>query len=100
MKGELRDLDECLSTLAKELANNKKITEEKELEQKRLTFKLQQLEKEDKEAGGTVARMEQEYPWIEKERAHFGKPGTDFDFEANDYTQCKERFTKLNAQQS
>merc|ERR550537_1198538 len=100
MKGELRDLDESLSTLSKELADNKKMTEEKELEQRRLTHKLQQLEKEDKEAGGTVARMEQEYPWIEKDRAHFGKKGTDFDFEANDYQQCKERFTKLTNQQS
>merc|ERR550537_1038078 len=100
MKGELRDLDESLSTLSKELADNKKMTEEKELEQRRLTHKLQQLEKEDKEAGGTVARMEQEFPWIEKDRAHFGKPGTDFDFEANNYPESKERFTKLTNQQS
>jgi structural maintenance of chromosome 2 len=44
--------------------------------------------------------MEQEYPWIETDRAHFGKRGTDFDFEANDYQQCKERFTKLSNQQN
>jgi len=100
MKSELRDLDENLSTLSKELSDNKKMTEEKELEQKRLNFKLQQLEKEDKEAGGTVEKMEQEYAWIEKDRAHFGKPGTDYDFEAQDYTQCKERFGKLATQQS
>jgi len=100
MKNELRDLDENLSALSKELSDNKKITEEKELEQKRLNFKLQQLEKEDKEAGGTVERMEQEYAWIEKDRAHFGKPGTDYDFEANDYAQSKERFGKLATQQS
>jgi len=100
MKGELRDHDEALSTLAKELADNKKVSEEKELEQRRLTHKLQTLEKEDKEAGGTVARMEQEYPWIATDRAHFGKRGTDFDFEANDYQQCKERFTKLSNQQN
>merc|ERR1719359_2818800 len=100
MKNELRALDENLSTLTKELADNKKMTEEKELEQRRLTHKIQLLEKEDKEAGGTVARMEQEYPWIEKDGPHFGKPGTDFDFEANDYQQCKERFTKLTSQQS
>merc|ERR1719316_840066 len=99
-KGEMRELDECLSTLSKELADNKKLTEEKELEQRRLTHKIQQLEKEDKEAGGNVSRMEQEYPWIEKERPHFGKPGTDFDFEAHDYQQSKERFTKLTQQQS
>jgi structural maintenance of chromosome 2 len=100
MKGELRALDETLSTLSKELADNKKLTEEKELEQKRLNHKLQLLEKEDKEAGGTVARMEQEYPWIETDKAHFGKPGTDYDFQAHDYQQCKERCTKLNQQQS
>merc|ERR1719378_923440 len=99
-KGEIRDLDEALSTLSKELADNKKLTEEKELEQRRLTHKLQQLEKEDKEAGGTVERMEQEYPWIATDRQHFGKKGTDYDFEANDYQQCKDRFTKITSQQN
>merc|ERR1719183_3146777 len=100
MKSELRQLDEVLSTLAKELADNKRLSEEKELEQRRITHKIQQLEKEDKEAGGNVSRMEQEYPWIETDRAHFGKPGTDFDFEAHDYQQSKDRFTKLSNQQS
>merc|ERR1719450_1494309 len=100
MKGELRALDEDLSSLSKELADNKKVTEEKELEQKRLNHKLQQLEKEDKEAGGTVARMEQEYPWIQTECQHFGKKGTDYDFAANDYQQSKERYTKISTQQS
>merc|ERR1719162_1650178 len=100
MKSELRELDDTLGTMSKELADNKKVSEEKELEQRRLTHKMQQLEKEDKEAGGAVARMEQEFPWIEKDRAHFGKPGTDFDFEANNYPESKERFTKLSNQQS
>jgi structural maintenance of chromosome 2 len=100
MKGEMRELDESLGLLSKELADNKRQQEEKELEHKRITHKMQQLEKEDKEAGGTVARMEQEYPWIEKDRAHFGKPGTDFDFKANNYQECKERFSKLSNQQS
>merc|ERR1719377_423011 len=76
------------------------MTEEKELEQRRLTHKLQQLEKEDKEAGGTVARMEQEYPWMQTESQHFGKKGTDYDFKANDYQQSKERYTKISSQQS
>merc|ERR1719453_2401025 len=98
MKNELRELDDTLGALSKELSENKKVTEEKELEQRRLTHKMQQLEKEDKEAGGTVARMEQEFPWIEKDRAHFGKPG--IDFEANNYPESKERFTKLTNQQS
>merc|ERR1711972_43598 len=100
LKGEMTKLDETLNLLAKELSDNKRQQEEKELEHKRVVHKMQQLEKEDAEAGGAVDRMEQEHPWIEKDKAHFGKPGTDFDFKANNYQECKERFTKLSNQQS
>jgi len=68
-------------------------------EEKKLSNKVQQLQKDDQEAHKVVARMEQQYPWIEKERHFFGKAGTDFDFEANSYPQNKGRLDELNAQQ-
>merc|ERR1719331_1089702 len=38
-------------------------------------------------------------PWIEREKAFFGKPGTDFDFEQASYPDSKNRLTELNQQQ-
>jgi structural maintenance of chromosome 2 len=97
---DMKEMDQTLSSLSKELADNKRQQEEKELEHKRIVHKMQQLEKEDAEAGGTVAKMEQEFPWIETEKGHFGKPGTDYDFKANNYQECKDRYTKLHQQQN
>lgn len=99
MRVELQNLDESLGQLAEELSGNKQKREEKELEQKRVTHKIQQLQKDDKESHVVVARMEKEHPWIQKEQALFGKKGTDFDFQGNHYQQNKGRLEKLNSEQ-
>mmetsp|Transcript_26122 Transcript_26122/g.75411 ORF Transcript_26122/g.75411 Transcript_26122/m.75411 type:complete len:1203 (-) Transcript_26122:61-3669(-) len=99
LRGELRNLDESLSSLATEHATNREQREEKEREQKRLNHKLQQLQKDDKEAHVVVARMEKQHAWIEKEKHFFGKTGTDFDFEANNYQENKTRMDELGTQQ-
>merc|ERR1719221_1578579 len=65
-----------------------------------MSHKIQQLQKDDKEAHVVVARMEKQHPWIEKEKAFFGKTGTDFDFQANDYKSNKGRLNKLEKQQN
>jgi len=99
LRGELKSLDELLGSLATELTANRQQREEKELEQKRLSHKVQQLQKDDKEAHVVVARMEKQHAWIEKEKAFFGKAGTDFDFEANSYQDNKTRLDDLGGQQ-
>jgi len=92
-------LDKALSALDAELRANKTEREDKELEQKRISHKIQQLQKDDKEATVVVARMEKQHPWIEKEKGFFGKKGTDFDFEANSYQDNKGRLDELASQQ-
>eukprot|EP00928_Gymnodinium_smaydae_P079949 TRINITY_DN63775_c0_g1_i1.p1 TRINITY_DN63775_c0_g1~~TRINITY_DN63775_c0_g1_i1.p1 ORF type:complete len:1208 (-),score=384.26 TRINITY_DN63775_c0_g1_i1:110-3733(-) len=99
LRNELKSLDDALGKLAQELSNGKQQREEKELELKRVAHKLQQLQKDDKEAQVIAARMEKQYPWIEKEKSFFGKAGTDFDFEANSYKNNKSRLDELSAKQ-
>lgn len=99
LRGDLKNLDEVLNNLATELTSNRQQREEKELEQKRLSHKLQQLQKDDKEAHVVVARMEKQHAWIEKEKSFFGKAGTDFDFEANNYQENRGRLDDLGGQQ-
>merc|ERR1719401_438955 len=100
MRSHLKELDESLAGLATESTSNRQQREEKELEQKRVRHKIEQLQKDDKEAGNVVLRMEQQHPWIEKEKGFFGKKGTDFDFEANNYQEDKQRLIDLEKQQS
>jgi len=99
MREELKNLDETLGKLSTELTSCRQQREEKELEQKRLNHKMQQLTKDDKEAHVVVGRMEKQHAWIEKEKAFFGKAGTDFDFEANNYQENKARLDEMGAQQ-
>mmetsp|Transcript_798 Transcript_798/g.2239 ORF Transcript_798/g.2239 Transcript_798/m.2239 type:complete len:1225 (-) Transcript_798:393-4067(-) len=98
LRTELRQLDKVLDDLGTELTANRQEKEGKELEHKRLSHKIQQLQKDDKEAHVVVARMEKQHPWIEKEKAFFGKKGTDFDFEANSYQESKGSYDKLAGQ--
>merc|ERR1719401_2378960 len=100
MRSHLKELDESLASLATESSTNRQQREEKELEQKRVRHKMEQLQKDDKEAGNVVLRMEKEHPWIEKEKNFFGKKGTDFDFEANNYGENKKRLDELEKQQN
>lgn len=99
LRSELRQLDELLNNLSTELATNRSQREEKELEQKRTSHKVQQLQKDDKESLNVVARMEKQHAWIEKEKSFFGKTGTDFDFEANNYQENKSKLDDLTTQQ-
>jgi len=100
MRGHLKELDESIAGLAAESSANRQQREEQELEQKKRRHKIEQLQKDDKEAGNVVLRMEKEHPWIEKDKNIFGKKGTDFDFEANDYGENKKRCDELEKQQN
>merc|ERR1712137_350298 len=99
MGGELKQLDVALGDLGEELNQKRQQREEKVLEEKKVSNKVQQLQKDDQEAHKIVARMEQQHSWIEKERHFFGKAGTDFDFEANSYPDNKARLDELMSQQ-
>lgn len=99
LRVELENADESLAKLSEEITQNKQKREEQELEQKRVTHKIQQLQKDDKESHVVVARMEKEHPWIQKEQALFGKKGTDFDFQGGRYQENKDRLEKLTTEQ-
>lgn len=45
---------------------------------------IEACKKAARESGERQAKLEREYPWIVSERAHFGKPGTDYDFAGTD----------------
>ncbi|CAN0412358.1 unnamed protein product, partial [Hapterophycus canaliculatus] len=70
-----------------------------ELDLKKLTSKLKEFADERRRAKQAVSRMVADHPWIEQDKVHFGKPQSDFDFEAHNPVAAKERLKSLEEEQ-
>jgi len=99
MRAELVQADEQLASLTQELKEGRRIKEEKELELKKVGHRIAQFHKDHKETNSAVANMEKQHAWIIKEKDFFGKPGTDFDFENNNYSANKKRLESIKEEQ-
>jgi len=99
MRAELVQADEQLAALSQELKEGRRIKEEKELELKKVGHRISQFHKDHKETNSAVASMEKQHAWITKEKEFFGKPGTDFDFENNNYSANKKRLETIKEEQ-
>jgi hypothetical protein len=64
-----------------------------------LQHKLQQWEKNCKEAGKLVTALIKQFPWIEAEKHNFGVSGTDYDFDKTDVKASKQRLAVLKSEQ-
>merc|ERR1712093_151500 len=91
--------DEALQGLMNELQQIQKTKEDNDLESKKNSHKITQFHKDHKEAKVVVEKMEKEHPWIPKEKAFFGRTGTDFDFEKMEYKSSKERLDRISDEQ-
>jgi len=78
-----------------ELKKQEKVKDDAELELKKVTIQLTRFDEEQQTAKNAVATLERECPWILQERAFFNKPGTDYDFQANDYDTTKARLAEM-----
>ena len=83
--------------VAKEKAS--KASTQASLDVRQLTHKLKQWEKDSKDAVSKKDQLVKSYPWIEREREFFGRPGSDFDFEGKDVRQFMQRHRDLKLEQ-
>lgn len=60
---------------------------------------VKRMEVDQKDSAKLVERLLKEEAWIASERQLFGKPGTDYDFEAIDIKEAKETYEKKQAEQ-
>ncbi|KAK9829006.1 hypothetical protein WJX72_003368 [[Myrmecia] bisecta] len=67
------------------------------VERKKLEHKLNNMQKRMDEAANVCTHMEQEYPWIASEKAHFSKAGGDYDWEAKDPNQATQEYLDAEA---
>jgi len=95
-------LAECSSEIANLEKEKVKCEEEKAaalLNQKMLRTSLSQIDREILNAQNGLQGFLRKYPWIEREKNFFGREGTDFDFEAVNVNESKERLRELKDRQ-
>ena len=69
------------------------------LEARKITHRLKQWDKDFKEASKVIANLIKQHPWIEREKAFFGQPGTDYDFKNVDTAGAYRRLKELKNEQ-
>jgi structural maintenance of chromosome 2 len=61
----------------------------------KLGHQIEKFQKEQQAAAQTVARMEEEHEWIADDKDNFGRPGTPYDFNGQDISECKSSLRNL-----
>lgn len=62
------------------------------VQQKKANNRLEALHRSAADATDRCLALERDYPWIDSERKHFGKPNSDYDWTANDPTEVFKKW--------
>jgi len=95
----LADMDKAIKALMKEIDAARKTVEDGEQHAKELDVKQKALVKEAQAGDKTAADLLKKHAWIEADRAMFGKPHTDYDFEKTDPAAASKRLSELEKKQ-
>lgn len=71
-----------------------------ELDLKKLTNRLKQFTEDRRKAKSAVDSLLSKHPWIAEEKAFFGRPQTDYDFEARDPQAAQANLKSLGEEQA
>lgn len=93
-QSRLRECDEEISQIERELSSIEINKTNMIVEQKKLSNRIESLRKGAHTAEDKCKALEREYPWIETEVSHFGTPGSDYDWNANDPTEMFKEYEK------
>eukprot|EP01083_Nonionella_stella_P026491 72962_1 len=93
------ECDRKISARSKELTEFRARLEDKQLQLKRLQHEITRWNKEEADAKRNIEHLEEKNPWIENEKALFGKENTDYDFAAMKPLQAEARLTQLREEQ-
>ncbi|KIY95276.1 Structural maintenance of chromosomes protein 2-2 [Monoraphidium neglectum] len=100
LKAKRARLKECDAEIrALEKARDKLASQAMEcgVERRRLDNRMASKRGEQGSATDRMRRLEEDYQWIPREKANFGKPRTEFDFEARDATKVYEEYQDAGA---
>ncbi|KAH0543443.1 hypothetical protein FGG08_002208 [Glutinoglossum americanum] len=94
-KSKLSGFDDELHALEEASRSKASQITEDGLEMQRLGHQIEKLHKEQQSAAQMVAHMEKEHEWIEDNKDSFGRPGTPYDFNGQNITECKSSLRNL-----
>eukprot|EP00903_Cladosiphon_okamuranus_P020312 g18637.t1 len=100
LKKEAAEHDSALKGLKKAKDRATKVLRSAELDLKKLTNRLKQFTEDRRKAKHAVDKMLSQYPWIAEEKAFFGRPQTDYDFEARDPHVAQANLKSLREEQA
>lgn len=95
-KAKLSGFDDELGELENAIRSKSARITEEGLERQKLSHELDKLQKELTGAQSAVATMEAENEWIEEAKEYFGKPGTPYDFNNVNISECRSSLKNLN----
>ena len=95
-RAKLSGFDEELRALEEAAASKSALITEESLESQKLSHTLEKLDKEQDGAKEVLSRMEADHEWIADEMAHFGKPGTAYDFQSQNMAECKSQLKNIS----
>lgn len=96
------DLNRCskeIAVLQSKREHFQKEAQNASLEARKITHRLKQWDKDFKEASKVITSLVKQHPWIEREKAFFGQPGTDYDFTTRDTVSAYKRLKELKGEQ-
>ena len=97
-QAEINECSKEIKALEKQAAAAMTLKQNAALEARSLQHKLKSWEKDLKDAQKALKAMTQSHPWVEKEKAFFGQPGSDFDFAAKDVPASQKRLKEIRAE--
>eukprot|EP00899_Mesostigma_viride_P003874 jgi/Mesvir1/13488/Mv16537-RA.1 len=95
----LKECDAEVAALTKAKGKLGKRITDLNLDAKKVEHKLKKMEADQRQSSLVVARLLEEHPWIPSERPLFGKPGSDYDFNARSPEESRAQLEEATKQQ-
>lgn len=94
-QASLVGIDEELKSVQEALASRRTTISDRNLELQQLTHDVTKLAKDVDGQTEALKHLVKEYPWIEEQKAHFGKAGTPYDYNSVDMNQARASLKQM-----
>ena len=98
-RARARECDAEIASLSKQRERGLKKLADAQVDAKKLEHKLTRMLKDAEDAAARVRHLGDKYPWIAQERATFGRPGSDYDFESRSPEEAQKEYAALTEAQ-
>jgi structural maintenance of chromosome 2 len=94
-RAKLSGFDDELQALEDATRSKHARIAEEGLEKQKLGHEVEKFHKEQQTSKEAVTRLEREHEWIEEEQEQFGRPGTPYEFQSVNISECRTSLKNL-----